>query len=494
MILERSSSTIYLSLGLIIGTYPEAGALVFALSGAYFLLRRTVSIGYWTWAFIVFGLVRGIVHWRSDENFFLGLLEGGFALSLYLSALYLRPLKQGQFVKGFVIGAVITAVVAIYFSFSSHLLPAQWQVIGDGRIQAQAKQTSEFQRFEPLEPRNAYITRDLGLQGSGLIQVNLAVRSETPIRLRLAVTHQDFDVRGVEQWCMVGTDWTTCQLEVRFKTRGVATLYLGGDQTWKASDGALDLRDLRVELNSWPKLGEWLRSLDRIKGWAFNPNAFAALLTMAVLTVSMTRIGWLWFGCVPLLIAVILSGSRGALLTSGLSIVFGLLFQLNGRKRLWFSAGFLLVCAWVFWGSGLSLPRALNWESQDGSNASRFTLYQSALNAWYSAVLFGVGDLTEAMRKRNAAEAGTITHAHNLFLQMLGEGGVLQLTVLFLMWMRGLISTFTVRNWQLIVFIALWLFFNQLDYLYWYAPVQMIFWFMLANSSQNFSKQPAGLK
>jgi hypothetical protein len=482
---ERLANRIYVLLGLIIGIYPEIAALGLAGFGAYLLLRRTVSIGHWTWAFVAFGLVRGVVYWRSGSTFFLGPLEAAFALSLYGSALHLRPLQQGGLVTAFLSGAVVTAVAAIYLSLPFHLLSAPWQVTGDERVQARLEHLSDGSlRLQPLEPNNAYVTRDLGLQGSGSVQVKVRLRSQTPVRLRIAVTHQDFDVRGDEHWCAVETDWSVCQFEVRFRTRGVATLYMGGDQSWKANDGVLDLAGLAVELKVWPQLGEWLRSLDRIRGWTFNPNAFAGLMTMAVIAVSMTRIGWLWVGCAPLVIAVVLSGSRGALLVCGLALLCGILLQLSVRWRWWLGGGVLLGCAWLLWGSGLTLPRALSWDSQDGSNTSRFELYNAALQAWSSSVLFGVGDLTRALKEANPAQADGITHAHNLLLQMLGDGGVLQLAVLLLTWAHGIVLIFAVRDWRLLAFFALWLLFNQFDYLYWYAPVQIMLWFILSASKR----------
>jgi O-Antigen ligase len=467
-------------LGLSAGVFPELAVAGLAALGIFAAIKRKVLLGHWIWAFIILGCVRGILYWRVQNTPWIGFLEAILCYLLYCGAFWLKPLQQLVFRRVFLIGGFVTASWVLVSLFPGWVTLAPWILNADQKIQATLEQTNGIDNLIPTSPENAFVLRSFGQQGSGRVRLTLEMRSAQPVQLRIALLHKDLPAVpvGKSTICNIDNNWKTCSIDVSLKTRGDLNLLIGGYYTWKAESGILSIRHYHLEVLSFPTLTEWVSTLPRVQGWTFNANAFAAWMTLVVLvTVVSSRVLWEWCLLVPVFLAILLSGSRGAMGVSLIGMFCGLWLILPARyKILLYCAlgalifGFILV-------NNLDTPlRALRILTEDGSNVSRLEVYQLSFRAFLESPVIGVGDLSRKMQSYANDSSPTLTHAHNLFLQIIGESGLSGLFIFIFLWIIGIMSRFKNRDTLGLMLITCIFLLNQSDYLYWYAPVQALLW------------------
>lgn len=467
-------------LGFGLGVFPEAAIAGLAMIGLVGLVKGNVVVNRWAWAFVAFGVVRGFLHWRVQNAPWVGFFEAAFCYLLWGGASCLQPLTQAGFKRGLLLGGFGTASVVLLSLLPGFVKPTAWILNGDKRIQATLQQNQSGDQLAPVSLDNAYIFRGFGQQGSGHVRLTLEMRSAQPVKLRVALLHKDLPAGpvGKSVVCNVDRTWGTCLIDVNLLTRADLTLLIGGYNTWKAENGILDIRRSQLEVLVFPTLEEWLWTLPRVQGWTFNANAFAAWMTLIVLvTVMSSRLLWEWCLLVPIFLAVLLSGSRGAVGVSVIGIFCGLWLILPSKYKIsLYVIVSLLVFGFILFNSLDTPLRALRVLTEDGSNTSRLEIYQLSLRAFLESPFIGVGNLMQFMQSYATSPNLVWTHAHNLFLQILGESGLLGLLAFTGLWMSGLRSRFKDRDVAGLMFLTCVFLLNQSDYLYWYAPMQALLW------------------
>jgi O-Antigen ligase len=467
-------------LGLSVGVFPELAIAGLAALGVVAAITRNVSLGRWTWVFVAFGFVRGLLYWRIQNAPWIGFLEAALCYLLYCGALWLKPLQQMGFKRALLIGGFVTALVVLVPLFPGWVTLTPWILNGDQKIQATLQEDGGTDNLIPVAPENAFIFRGFGQQGSGHIRLTLEMRSAEPIKLRVALLHRDLPAGpvGKSTICNVDSNWGTCSMDVTLQSRADLNLLIGGYYTWKAANGMLNIRRCRLEVLTFPTLTEWARTLPRVQGWTFNANAFAAWMTLIILVAVMSsRLFWEWCSLVPIFLAVLLSGSRGAMGVSLIGIFCGLWLIAPIRYRIFlYSIIGISIFSFILLNSSDAPLRALRILTEDGSNASRLEIYQLSFRAFLESPVIGVGDLTRNMQLHTTNPNIILTHAHNLFLQVLGESGSLGLIAFIGLWMLGVRSGLKNRDIPGLMLIVCIFLLNQSDYLYWYAPVQTLLW------------------
>jgi O-antigen ligase len=190
--------------------------------------------------------------------------------------------------------------------------------------------------------------------------------------------------------------------------------------------------------------------LRRLVGPVFSPNHMALLLErslylglgLALVATGRWRTGWL-AGCGVMAVALALTGSRGALLLgmpAGLAALAllgpGVGARLRRLPRSWWLTGLVV---------GLMAAAALGWLlwprlSNSATVQERLAIWSATLALWRDFPLFGVGPngffwRFPAYIPLDSALDPNLRHPHNLWLEMVAQGGVAALV-----WLGGLLA------------------------------------------------------
>jgi O-Antigen ligase len=490
-------TTLFL-VGLFLGGFPEVASLILVFLGAYMvirtplLLREFVPIG----ALLIACYGIPVLFWSSRAS---DLWQIPLGLLLFAGAKGLRV--TSWFTIGLRLGLVIAVGYALVGALA--LLPRlEWVVTPD---LATMTRRDEVIRFVPVNTSNAWVFQQLEYQG-GDFEVRVEVRAEKPILVNTFILHQGLPGGSINVPCQVGSSWSECRLRIKTTSFLPAIFGLGSASTWKAGDTPLEVRNSRVTVIVPPPLLERLTAITRVQGAAFNANAFGAWLAVAGLIVVALSGRWWMFGLnsvVPL-IGIVLTGSRNALL----AFMGGLVVLLVARSRAVRALPALLVVAtllvsWQLWSVTRGVPpvtspvqnpgqpqfvgtRALEVLDSGGIRL-RLEVFRLAMKVFLSSPWVGVRDMQQVLENSidvRATRAGLVpanlAHAHNLWLQMAGERGILGLLGMGALW--GLIA---LRAWKradaiAIAVLSMLLVLNSVDYFFHYAPVQIAFWMCAA--------------
>ncbi|MBV8086477.1 MAG: O-antigen ligase family protein [Chloroflexi bacterium] len=202
------------------------------------------------------------------------------------------------------------------------------------------------------------------------------------------------------------------------------------------------IANVQVDRNAW-KLDALNRPvyalfahLPRLGDLAFNQNAIASYLVVVLplaAGLAASRLAWrvriLAAACGSLLLGeLLLTEARAAILSLGLACIV-LVLHAKGRAR-WLALAAPLAAVAALASGLIALPMQLSWLPTAGSSAERVAIWQSALTMIADAPLTGIGlgmfQHTYASYMLPAYYT-TQPHAHNLFLQVWAESGVLAL-------------------------------------------------------------------
>jgi len=230
----------------------------------------------------------------------------------------------------------------------------------------------------------------------------------------------------------------------------------------------------------YPTIGQ------RIAGFTENPNLYGASAVMNVLLVGLAGGGLLaLFALVFALGIVALSDSRAAWL--------GLL----GAIPLWFSrlsprwghvslilSGMCVALALYFWLPSRLERLATVADLDYANNQSRLEIWAVAWQAFldYPLTGIGIGEFQTYYLEHappNVLEPAA-THAHNLFLHVLTEAGLLGLLGFLLLWGAVVRKIWQLRQWRVLVIIGVAVVMNLFDYTWFYAGVYYPLWVAVA--------------
>lgn len=221
--------------------------------------------------------------------------------------------------------------------------------------------------------------------------------------------------------------------------------------------------------------------------WSYNPNGLGAWMALGgALSVLLVRPGWLGaLGFVGAGLGLWASGSRAALL--GLLLAGGLAFALR-LPRFWrVVLGLGIVVALVASLSGRFDPGRFGTvlDLSYRTSQQRLEIWRIALEAFREHPISGVASLAEYSSNHLSERARElsiteISHAHNLFLQALAEGGILGGLGAFF-WVAG--ATWLLlhlRAWKGLALLGVVVILNLADYTFFNAGVYYPLWIGLA--------------
>lgn len=226
-------------------------------------------------------------------------------------------------------------------------------------------------------------------------------------------------------------------------------------------------------------LQQYLTGMERVAGWTVNPNLYG--LSAVVLAALVALMGddrqRLSAGLLSAAM-VFLSGSRAAFLA------WGVLLLLMAQSARWLRAAISLAALAIL----IMLLVQPQWFGRIGTDLtldhittlSRLEIWQVALQAFLENPLAGIGihqfhAYYQHHLPPNALDPYA-THAHNLWLQLLAETGILGTLGFGLLWGMVVIWLLRQRAWFTLIFVALVFGLNLIDGVFFSARVYYLLW------------------
>jgi O-Antigen ligase len=471
--------------GLAFGVFPEAAVVLLVVAGLLHVVGnrrwqdKTIEILFALWM-----VVRMVLSSRVNGEPWFGMLEILVVWLVFRGLNYLRG-QMVVFSRAACLGLCIAVSAALIQAWSLVDTRLNWVAVqGISR----SERLAFGYAFTALDKGNAWLFMTGTAQGPGKVRFEFDVRAKKSITIGMFTNEwrssadRPQTVRGK---CVVGTAWQTCQLELDLSKRSIVTVGLGGSETWKAGDPALEIGLPRVQVLTSPTLWQRVSIATRSSGWAFNENAFGAWVALVALVIFASCSGGVVaVGMVFGALGVFLSGSRGAFF----ALVAGLLIMVIYRYYR-YTSKLKIIVGITFFISGITFLSVFNNKSKDYSSFravsvfistdSRQEIYRVATSLFVHSPIFGIGDANTAIgnliHKNEIFDSFSPVHSHNLLLQVVTESGFFGLIITFLIFFVAFYRSFKSQNWYELAIVFVILVINSSDYLFFYSAVKISF-------------------
>ena len=414
----------------------------------------------------------------------------------------------GVFPKGILLG--ITFLASYSFLKATYIQDSTWMP-----YKATFMSQGEIQKFIPVDLQADYVVKSFGIQGSQKMKLIFDAKSSREISINLSLIQFGSNFR-YDRLCVIRTIWTSCEIQGffphNFDTAGVFGSFK--KQEWKKGSPSIQVRQLDIEYYSQRSIFDVFSKIPRTKGLAFNYNAFSALAVVVSLSVFLFIKNYkiIIFNVIPTLMCIFLSGTRTSFIAFILGILVFLLVKSQFFKLLpWFIVFTLLIFG-IFQFRAIFIADKINLSQSDSrllnlidknSARERIEIWRLAAKSWLESpqtFLIGVGNLTQAMKTHFDARSSryglvknNLTHAHNLWLQTVGESGLFGLFAMIALWVWVVRKAWRSRDAGALSLLAAIFVINSVDYLFFYAPVHLAFW-MAAAGFKNSDPEPLNLQ
>ncbi|MEX0958108.1 MAG: Wzy polymerase domain-containing protein [Burkholderiales bacterium] len=290
-----------------------------------------------------------------------------------------------------------------------------------------------------------------------------------------------------------------------------------------AAGALLNAAIAMVQLSGWFPAG-WVVRIDgtRLYGNLAQPNHFAnhvflGLISLGYLAMTRRLLPWIAVPlALPMLLALALAGSRSVWLYFAVAIALAAWFGWRANdariRRLAVAAVLALVACIVLslpWasagGEAPAVPESAlaRMQSGDGAFGIRLHLWQAALEMFRASPLTGVGfgqyawqHFLLADRLPAVASAGLTDHAHNLFLHLMAELGIVGLPIVVagvFWWLRRQDwRSPAPERWWLGTVLSVLAVHSLLEYPLWYAYFLAVFALLAGAGAAGAWQLPAG--
>jgi hypothetical protein len=483
--------------GFLCGAVPEAGLVVASICGAWGVWRYRERWSARDVLILSFTLTRLVYTVRTQGPIWVALLEALVMLLLPRAFWILSPVFGRLFGFLILLGLCVPIGIAIF----SVLKPQvdMWSV--DASL-AKHEHLGQIHNFMPVDPGNAWVLNTLGIQGPGSVEYAVEVRTVHPTKLIIFLIHSGLQNGRSEANCRMGPNWSTCRVRAVLPTPAPLIFGLGGYGLWKKGSPVVQVQSSHFRYLSPRNPFLQFIFFNRQMGPSFNENAFGAwVVVMSLLALCALRDSRTIFPvAIIMFLAVYLSGSRGAMFSGVFGLVTYVLAQSRFLRVLLPMLVFGLIGVfWVQINADRSVAKLTPTITAISPGFRAFELdtigKQSRLEIWKVAYrqsllepISGPIWLTDAAtgtlhtRKSNA-----IPHAHNLWIEMLVAGGLIQLAIAVCLFSLLLYRLIYHSNFPwLAVFMAI-LLINLGDFIFFYAPIRLCFGLILGLTRFNYT-------
>jgi O-Antigen ligase len=479
-------------MGFLFGAYPEAGLVAACVCTAWGLWRFPL---FWSPSrdslILLFALFRVVYAFRTQGSLWVALLEGLVMLVLPRAAWVLSHQHGRVFGLMAVLGLLLPIGIAGAQIWSLDL--QTWQ---KDPTRALEKRAENFHRFAAVDAASAWVVQSLGVQGSGRVRYAFEVRARDSFGLKISLLHQSLPGGRAVAFCQPAVQWTKCEISADLGSSQQLDFVIGGFGLWKKGMPDLEIRRSEFRASAGPSVLDRLRLAPRQASLAFNENAFGAWVAMVFLLSlhALRDFRVTLVLALPMVLGIYLSGSRGVMLAG----FFGWLILLLGQlQRLKMFAPVLVATFVCLVGVQIYLVTALPAQSTNSVSASfrafnlndtdsarsRLDIWQGAktgllLEPVFGPTVFAAGPLGTKLPVR-AHTFDALPHAHNLWLQMMVEGGLIQVALVAALLGAAFFAILQRRDYGLLAPLIAILLINIADFLFYYAPLRFCFGMIL---------------
>jgi hypothetical protein len=476
--------------GLFCGVVPEVGVAFASLCGVWGVWRFRERWGLRDLLISAFAVSHLVYALRSRGSVWVALLEALVMLLLPRAAWVLSPAFARLFGYLVLLGLCFPVGVALSRAF---ILDLDVWIIDPAL--ARLERIGPVRKFTAVDASNAWALTNLGMQGPGTVEYEYQIRADHPVELIMSLIHPGLPGGRKDSVCQVRSEWSVCRIRALLPTPTLLLSGVGGYGRWKKGSSDVLIRSPHLRYPTARNPFERFRFISRQPGPSFNENAFGAwVVIMSFLALCALRNNRAVFlAIVPMFLAIYLSGSRGAMFSG----VFGFItyFLIRFRfLRLLLPAILVALIGVFFMQTAFDVevtapvtaitaasPGLRAFELDTTAKQSRLKIWQEALRASLLVPIVGpltlIPDAVSGPLRANAFDS--LPHAHNLWLEMLIEGGLIQLAVMIsllgyllfrlvnqsrILWITVLIAIVTV---------------NFGDFIFYYAPIRLCFGLIL---------------
>jgi hypothetical protein len=484
--------------GFLFGAVPEAGLVFGSLCGAWGVWRFREPFAARDFLIAAFALSRVVYAVRSQGSVWVALLEALVMLLLPRAAWILGPAFRRAFGFLILLGLCVPIGMAL-----SRVIKPQTDLWSVSSALAREQVVGGVRRLSAVHPVNAWVLNILGVQGPGPVEYTFEVRADRPTELTIFLFHPGLQGGRNKVSCQMGPVWSTCRIGAVLPLPASLIFGLGGYGLWKKGSPDIQVRSPQLRYLEVRNPLEQFRYFSRQMGPSFNENAFGAwVVVMSLLALCALRDPRaILLVIIPMFLAVYLSGSRGAMFSGAFGLLTFLLARGRFSRLLLPMIGLGLIgvfFAQIYVDRGVIAPPTTNapgiraFELDATGKQSRLEIWQGAFKSSLFEPMFGplrlTPDVGAGPLRTHPFDA--VPHAHNLWIEMLIEGGLIQLALavgLFAAMLFVLARGFNLL-W-LAVFVAI-VFVNFGDFIFYYAPIRLCFGLLLGVSLRHESLRP----
>jgi O-Antigen ligase len=490
LVLSRLELALVAVTGFLVGIFPEAGLVAACASAVWGFWRFPVL---WSPSrdvlLVAFAISRVIYMGRSHGSIWVAILEGMVMLALP-RATWVLSVGRGRL---FGIAAIAGVLVPLGFA-GVQVWIADSFVWQKDTTRALERRVGDTYRFTAVHSESAWAVQSLGVQGPGPVEYSFEIRADREFELKIWL-HMGLSGNRVMQSCRPMKVWSSCRISANLNTGQRLYFVVGGLGLWKKGMPDLEIRAWTVQSSKTVSIFDRLRFAHRQASFAFNENAFGAWVAVVFLLASYAirdvRVTFVLI--VPMFLGVYFSGSRGVMLAGlvGWMMLFFAQWQRLKVIRsliLIIATGLIGLQVFLFTsspvqseGTGAKGFRSLDFN--DASSAySRLEIWQGALKASLLEPMFGptaFGVDSAAVRPVRANTFTALPHAHNLWLEMLIEGGLVQVALSSGLLFTALYAVLWRRDDMLLALLIVVILINVADFFFFYAPLRVCFGMIL---------------
>ena len=495
MLIERKNCVISLEtifvlfFGLFFGIFPQLNIVLIWIFQILQLKKKKVFRSKAVELFItLWVVVRVAFYLQTDGLWINGILEGLNFYMLWQFSLYINENYNEFFLSNKLRVLQIGILLGVFFTFSTTM----FNIFTHGRQEIVLINTLQFINsegnsiFYAKDKLNSYILKNFGNFESGKYRLTLTARVEKMQSINLSL----FQVGGkrYNKICKLRTILTICEIEGDFRSFGAINGLFGSflRSEWRLGNSPIILKDFNLIQLTGAKFSFKLLFKERQSTFTFNENAFGVWMAAIALIVVNIKFNLTSILCFfTSVVLVVASGSRNALISLALAIATSIFWLKN--KQIWLII-FLFITFLLF----LSYfdIRSINIVSLDDYR-DRFYAFRKSIFIWFDSPFFGVKNFSSRLLSPDTA-GFSVSHAHNLVLQILGESGLFGLFAFFGLTVSILRTTIKNHSFNLSVFVFVFLV-NMVDYVFYYAPIQITFWILISGLLRNRKIRKGGV-
>jgi hypothetical protein len=479
-------NTVVLASGFALGIYPEISVSIFTVLGVYLVLTSPHFRSPLIIAILAMFTLSRIIFYIQGHSWWLGIVEGLVVVSIVQVAAWFQQTDLRLFVITAMIGFACSLVLALSQSLGFMQTPQSWDQ-SKSKATWLTKNNTDFVLPGKRNPDNAWIIRDLGTIGAGRIRYDFLLRAKKLKNIEIFLNHSGITGNQIHNTCQIRPTWTQCSISAVLSTRASGLVGLGGYQSWTAKEGGFEVRILGLRNLDVPLWLDRLRFTSRGQGFTFNPNAFGAL-SVVIAVLGLTVFSSPWIVSIAVLEAVggvFISGSRNAIIAM-LACISTYIFTIDRSYMVKTVSMFSILSLLFFslWVSGGKI-RFIDFQdeiNQTPRNIIILKAIQTAINNPISGYGLDSSRILNAKILNNSHGYTKITHSHNLLSQSFLEQGLLGLSLIMTILCSAFFTIWKQKNKGLLLALILVCCLNTIDYLFFFAPLQILLWLFWQNT------------